>query len=318
MGGMVVRKFIVERILDLKKHHFTVVGLFLVASPSLGSDYANYVNLLSNLVGNAQAKVLGFSQQNNWLNDLHKEFKNIKESGELNIYGKELIEDKPIIFKKLLKKQIVEPFSAAMYFGDPYKVPGSDHSSIAKPENKDAIQHRLLVDFIKEIAQQKSTSKTRLVSVFPGQNSQNPLSSKAPPIINSSKSAEETKKWQERLTQRLSVQLKRTELEPVSISFANKLREDFHGLPQDWDSIATYLVMGQGDRHKQIQQFLMSAKEYSENKSTEEPIKNLMAYLLQILVRKCYDENDKGVTHILVDQIHSVKVISEEDFTNSG
>jgi hypothetical protein len=58
MGGIVVRKFIVERILDIKKHNLSI-GLFLVASPSLGSDYANYVKLLSNLVGNAQATRIG-------------------------------------------------------------------------------------------------------------------------------------------------------------------------------------------------------------------------------------------------------------------
>jgi hypothetical protein len=314
MGGIVVRKFIVERILDIKKENLSI-GLFLVASPSLGSDYANYVNLLSNLVGNAQANALGFSQENNWLNDLDKEFKNIKESGELNMHGKELIEDKPVIFKKLFKKQIVEPFSAAKYFGNPYKVPGSDHSSIAKPENREAIQHRLLVEFIKKIAQQESTSPAHVVNAFPGQNPNIPPSSKATPVINFSESAEEIKKWQEKLTKRLADQLKRAELEPISTSFANKLREDFPGLPQNWDSIASYLVMGQGDRHKQIQQFLSSAKEYSADKSMEKPIKNLMAYLLQILVRKCHEEDDKGLTRIPVDQIHSVKLVGATRIT---
>ena len=82
MGGIVFRQFIVERSLDLKKQNLSI-GLFLVASPSLGSDYANCAKLITHLVGNEQAKALGFSQKNNWLNDLDKEFKNIKESGEL-------------------------------------------------------------------------------------------------------------------------------------------------------------------------------------------------------------------------------------------
>ena len=85
MGGIVFRQFIVERSLDLKKQNHPI-GLFPVASPSSGSDFANCAKLISNLVGNVQAKALGFSQENNWLNDLDKRFKNIKESGELIIH----------------------------------------------------------------------------------------------------------------------------------------------------------------------------------------------------------------------------------------
>ena len=64
MGGIVVRQFIADRILAIKKQNLSI-GLFLVASPSLGSDYANCAKLISNFVGNAQAKALGFSQENN-------------------------------------------------------------------------------------------------------------------------------------------------------------------------------------------------------------------------------------------------------------
>lgn len=82
----------------------------------------------------------------------------LKEQGTLLIEGRELVEDTFIPFGKsflkglarLWRKQVVEPFSAARYFGDPFKVPASDHLTIAKPENRDAIQHRLLCEFIKE------------------------------------------------------------------------------------------------------------------------------------------------------------------------
>ena len=155
MGGIVVRKFIVERILDIKKQNLSI-GLFLVASPSLGSDYANYVNLLSKLVGNAQAKALGFSQENNWLNDLDKEFKNIKESGELNIQGKELIEDKPIIFKKLLlRNRLLSPFLRPSILVIPIKFQALIIHPLPSLKNKEAIQHRLLVEFIKKITPQE-------------------------------------------------------------------------------------------------------------------------------------------------------------------
>jgi len=150
MGGIVVRKFIVERALDLINRDIEV-ALYLVASPSLGSSYANWLTPLAKFFGNSQADALKFSSNNAWLNDLDKEFLNLKESCKLEIKGKELIEDKFIVFRKFLRKQVVEPFSGARYFGEPFKVPRSDHFSIAKPENREAIQHRLLCKFIENM-----------------------------------------------------------------------------------------------------------------------------------------------------------------------
>lgn len=154
MGGIVVRKFIVERQAELMELDIKI-GLFLVASPSLGSDYANLINGFAKILGNSQADALRFHQNNIWLNGLDKEFINLKEAHRLEIIGKELIEDKAIVLNKFLHKQIVEPFSGARYFGEHYKVPNSDHSSIAKPENEDAVQHRLLVVFLKNFISDK-------------------------------------------------------------------------------------------------------------------------------------------------------------------
>ena len=149
LGGIVARKFLVERATELIRMKIDV-GLFLLASPSLGAAYANWLSPLARFLGHAQADALRFGQNNVWLNDLDKEFQNIKEAGELKIKGKELIEDKFIVLKKILRKQLVEPFSGARYFGEPFKVPGSDHFSIAKPASSEAIQHRLLCQFIKD------------------------------------------------------------------------------------------------------------------------------------------------------------------------
>jgi len=176
MGGIVVRKFLVERHIDLIEQEI-VVGLFLVASPSLGSDYAVWLSQLANLVGHTQATALRFDQDNTWLRSLDKQFINLKESKsakfKLKVEGKELIEDKFVTAKtktgwrklwtNLLLlcwgKQLVEPFSGARYFGEPYKVPGSDHWSIAKPENRDAIQHRLLCNFILDVVMRPPDQK---------------------------------------------------------------------------------------------------------------------------------------------------------------
>ena len=152
LGGIVVRKFLVERTVELiqgKKE----IALFLVASPSLGADYADWLAPVAQVFGHAQADALRFVRQNHWLMDLDKEFTNLKEAGKLKIKGKELIEDKFLIFKGPWRKQVVEPFAGARYFGEPFKVPGSDHFSIAKPKDSTVIQHRLLCQFLKEILQ---------------------------------------------------------------------------------------------------------------------------------------------------------------------
>jgi hypothetical protein len=147
LGGIVVRKFLIERASELiaaQKH----IGLFLVASPSLGSSYADWLSPLARFLGHSQGDALRFVRGNEWLGDLDKEFRNLKERGQLRITGKELIEDKFILLKSVMSQQVVEPFSGARYFGESFKVPESDHFSIAKPESNRSIQHRLLCDFV--------------------------------------------------------------------------------------------------------------------------------------------------------------------------
>jgi len=147
MGRIVVRKFIVERIQDILDRNIEI-GLYLVASPSLGSNYANWLEPIAKIAGHTQAKALRFTQENLWLNGLDREFINLKESRKIKMRGKELIEDKFIILKKFLSRQVVEPFAGARYFGEPYKVPNSDHFSIAKPVDENAVQYRLLLIFL--------------------------------------------------------------------------------------------------------------------------------------------------------------------------
>ena len=160
MGGIVVRKYLVERRMDLIERN-TFIGLFLLASPSLGAKYANFLKPLARLIGHTQADALRFEQDNIWLNGLDKEFINVKEAGRLQIEGKELVEDKSIVLRSIIRNQVVEPFSAAKYFGEPFKVPKSDHFSIAKPNSPTAIQHRLLCEFIKASARSAKAVETK-------------------------------------------------------------------------------------------------------------------------------------------------------------
>ena len=161
MGGIVTRRFLINQHSTLIEKGLSKIGLFLVASPSLGSEYANMLGLLSRVMGHAQASALRFSQSNVWLNDLDKEFINLLNNKNLQIKGKELIEDLPLYGKGFIKKQIVEPFSGAKYFGNSFKVPASDHSTIAAPADKNAVQHRLLVEFINEFIEEKFKPLTK-------------------------------------------------------------------------------------------------------------------------------------------------------------
>jgi hypothetical protein len=149
MGGILVRRFLVKEQLDLIERQ-SEVGLFLVASPSLGSKVASFLGVFSKILGNSEADMLRLHGNNAWLNDLDKDFINLKESDRLSMRGKELIEDEAMM-RFLSSAALVEWFSAARYFEDSFKVPYSDHSSIAKPEDDQAIQHRLLCRFIREL-----------------------------------------------------------------------------------------------------------------------------------------------------------------------
>ena len=171
-GGIVVRRFLVRHQAELIQRKINI-GLFLIASPSLGSEYANYVSRIAPLY-NVQLNALQFSQQNLWLNGLDRDFMNLKESSFLKIFGKELIEDNAIVIKRFLRSsQVVPPFSGAKYFGEPVKIPHSDHISISKPESGAAIQHRLLVAFIQTAIEDVGPANN--VEALLGIRSKNPI-----------------------------------------------------------------------------------------------------------------------------------------------
>ena len=78
------------------------IGLFLVASPSLGSTYANFVEAIAPIY-NVQLDALRFSQENTWLNALDRDFINLKERKRIPIFGKELVEDNFIIARRAFR-----------------------------------------------------------------------------------------------------------------------------------------------------------------------------------------------------------------------
>jgi hypothetical protein len=156
MGGIVARRFLITQQLQLIRSH-TKTGLFLIASPSLGATYANFVNAIAPIY-NLQLDLLRFSQDNAWLNALDRDLINLKEGEAIEIFGKELVEDKFLVKRLLGFSQIVPPWAGAKYFGEPLRIAYSDHLTIAKPESSTALQHRILVEFIR-LAIGKSVAK---------------------------------------------------------------------------------------------------------------------------------------------------------------
>lgn len=165
MGGIVARKFTLVQQSKLIRNE-TAVGFFLVASPSIGSRDANLFAPLARIFGNSQAEALRFSQDNVWLNELDSDFLTLKESGLLKICGKELVEDEAWLPKKLIAsfRQTVEPFAAARYFGEAIKIAFSDHFSIAKPKDRDALQYKELMYFLDILFSAPQSSESKFVS----------------------------------------------------------------------------------------------------------------------------------------------------------
>ncbi|AOF90988.1 alpha/beta fold hydrolase [Sinorhizobium sp. RAC02] len=148
MGGNLVRRYLVKQSLELAGRQ-TKCGLFMLACPSTGSHYANLFRLIRRNY-HMQLESLVASQRNVWLNDLDKDFKSLLHAAPFSIVGRELYEDLPIVARVFFPNtQVVPPLSATRYFGEPLRVPGSDHFTIASPSGPDDLQHRVFLSWLK-------------------------------------------------------------------------------------------------------------------------------------------------------------------------
>lgn len=182
MGGIVARRYLVQQHVSIIEKGINI-ALFLIASPSLGAKYADWLRPIAKLFNHTQADVLRFVSNNFWLKELDKDFINMKEAGKFPLFGKELIEDNFIILSGLIRKQIVTPLAGARYFGEPYKIPNSNHFSISKINGPFSTQHRILVQFIQDfieltgldISQQNTAGRKSTKSALVGNSSPPPI-----------------------------------------------------------------------------------------------------------------------------------------------
>jgi hypothetical protein len=120
--------------------------LVLIASPSIGSQWANSLEGVIELFRNRTGRELRWKSDS--LDDLDRRFKDMRDRQIIpHLAGCEWSEQKfPKVPGFVGFRPIVPVDSAARYFGDYHLIPGSDHISIVKPASAEERVHLLLRD----------------------------------------------------------------------------------------------------------------------------------------------------------------------------
>lgn len=159
MGGLVVRKMLVKEQHKISAAGISLVGLFLVASPTMGSAWGKFFLPLSQFVRNKQAIALAKDETNEWLRDLRQEFLELCQGGGFGILGKELAEDTPIYFKHIFFiPAVVQMDEAGILFSAARRIGGTNHFTIAKPATLEAEQQVILRNFLDDFNKRASES----------------------------------------------------------------------------------------------------------------------------------------------------------------
>jgi len=153
-GGIVAR-YILER--HREEFKSKVIGLVLLASPSLGSIYANKLEPLARFYNQQLGLQLQWGGES--LEDLDGRFKDLVNNRSLNLIGAEAYEHYFILRRRLPewldawlpnRRKVVSELSAGRYFGQPRLLPNTDHFSIAKPDSLTHVSHEFLIRFLNQ------------------------------------------------------------------------------------------------------------------------------------------------------------------------
>ena len=151
-GGIVAR-YMLTRYRELFEPK--VLGLVLLASPSLGSIYANKLRPLAKFYNQQLGLQLQWGGES--LTDLDGQFKDLVNQRRLNLIGTEAYEHYFILRRRLPsfldrlipnRRKIVDKLSAGRYFGDARLIENTDHFSIVKPNGVQHPSHEFLVSFL--------------------------------------------------------------------------------------------------------------------------------------------------------------------------
>lgn len=149
LGGIVTRRMLEEKSTAFKSKD---VGLVLLASPSQGSNYAYWLNPLASAFGNRQVK--GLIPTDAMLIDLDERFRQMLEEKRIpKLVGTEAGEHLKPAHKKWIPgifSKIVPSSSSSRYFGSTKLIEGTNHSTIAKPTDRNHPSYRFLRTFLLE------------------------------------------------------------------------------------------------------------------------------------------------------------------------
>jgi pimeloyl-ACP methyl ester carboxylesterase len=155
LGGIVTR-YMLERWRE--KFQKKKIGLLLMASPSIGSQYANSFENLIQLMQHEAGRQLEWKSPE--LADLDRRFRDLLQNRLIpDLWGCEACEHRCLLYHRYLGfvlnhfSPVVTADSAARYFGDARILPDTTHSSCVKPGSTDHCSHRLLREFHGEVTQ---------------------------------------------------------------------------------------------------------------------------------------------------------------------
>jgi hypothetical protein len=147
-GGLVVRQMLLNEPAAFSEKK---IGLFLLASPSRGSEWATRASGLTKFIGHKMIDELASNSP--FTVRLDKLFSELLARKRIwMIAGMDVFESRFIVPGWFWNKDVVvNPDDSRYYFGEPRLVPNSDHFSISKPSlkaaNSDAFPHEYLVEF---------------------------------------------------------------------------------------------------------------------------------------------------------------------------
>lgn len=148
-GGLVVRQMLVNEAAAFADKK---IGLFLLASPSRGSEWATRADGLTRWLGHKMiAQLAANSAFTVRLDRLFSEL--LARKRVWMIAGMDVFESRFIVPGLLWNREVVvNPDESRYYFGEPRLVPNSDHFSISKPSvragGSDTFPHEYLVEFV--------------------------------------------------------------------------------------------------------------------------------------------------------------------------
>lgn len=143
-GGIVVRYMLERWGSDFDAYP---IGVALIASPSLGSAWADLAKQLATFYEQRLGLQLRTGSEN--LNDLDERFRDLVKRRTAMLHGGEAHENRFILHRRWLPRirRVVEPSSAGRgYWGAPINLPGTDHFTAVKPRTLSDRPHTFVVD----------------------------------------------------------------------------------------------------------------------------------------------------------------------------